>query len=130
MIGQHKEIVDYVTPVVFVAGSIKIANLLKRMQVAKTHIAIVVDEYGGTEGIVTMEDIIEELVGEIWDEHDAVTSQEILQIYDGSYRVLCSTNVEKMLDYFNVKYETMDVTTVNGWVVVHLDKLPERRRFL
>lgn len=124
VIGQHKEIVDYVTPVVFVAGSIKIANLLKRMQVAKTHIAIVVDEYGGTEGIVTMEDIIEELVGEIWDEHDAVTSQEILQIYDGSYRVLCSTNVEKMFDYFNVKYETMDVTTVNGWVVVQLDKLP------
>ncbi|MBN7773008.1 HlyC/CorC family transporter [Clostridium aminobutyricum] len=124
VIGQHKEIVDYVTPVVFVAGSIRIANLLKRMQVAKTHIAIVVDEYGGTEGIVTMEDIIEELVGEIWDEHDAVTSQEILQIYDGSFRVLCSTNVEKMFDYFNLKYEEMDVTTVNGWVVVQLDKLP------
>lgn len=125
VIGQKKEISDYVTPVVFTPGSIKIATLLKRMQKAKTHIAVVVDEYGGTEGIVTMEDIIEELVGEIFDEHDATTAQEILQIYDGSYRVLGGASVEKMFDYFGLKYEEMDVTTANGWVVVNLDKLPE-----
>ncbi|MHC1722033.1 MAG: HlyC/CorC family transporter [Aminipila sp.] len=125
VIGQNKEITDYVTPVVFTPGSIKIATLLKRMQKAKTHIAVVVDEYGGTEGIVTMEDIIEELVGEIFDEHDATTSQEILQIYDGSYRVLGGTSVEKMFDYFGLEYEEMDITTANGWVVVNLDKLPE-----
>lgn len=125
VIGQKKEISDYVTPVVFTPGSIKIATLLKRMQNAKTHIAVLIDEYGGTEGIVTMEDIIEELVGEIFDEHDATTSQEILQIYDGSYRVLGGTSVEKMFDYFDIKNEQMDVTTVNGWVVVELDKLPE-----
>ncbi len=125
IIGHGKEISDYVTPVVFTPGSIKIANLLKRMQKAKTHIAVVVDEYGGTEGIVTMEDIIEELVGEIFDEHDATISQEILQIYDGSYRVLGGTSVEKMFDYFDLRYEEMDVTTANGWVVVQLDKLPE-----
>lgn len=125
VIGQNKEISDYVTPVVFMPGSIKIANLLKRMQKAKTHIAIVVDEYGGTEGIVTMEDIIEELVGEIFDEHDATTSQEILQIYDGSFRVLGGTSVEKMFDYFGLRHEEMDITTANGWVVVQLDKLPE-----
>ncbi|WP_312094248.1 HlyC/CorC family transporter [Aminipila sp.] len=125
VIGQNKEINDYVTPVVFTPGSIRIATLLKRMQKAKTHIAVVVDEYGGTEGIVTMEDIIEELVGEIFDEHDATLSMEILQIYDGSFRVLGGTSVEKMFDYFDLKYEEMDVTTVNGWVVVNLDKLPE-----
>lgn len=125
VIGQKKEISDYVTPVVFTPGSIKIATLLKRMQKAKTHIAVVVDEYGGTEGIVTMEDIIEELVGEIFDEHDATASQEILQIYDGSYRVLGGASVEKMFDYFGLDYEEMDVTTANGWVVVNLDKLPE-----
>ncbi|MGN0712008.1 MAG: HlyC/CorC family transporter [Anaerovoracaceae bacterium] len=125
VIGQNKEIADYVTPVVFTPGSVKIANLLKRMQTAKTHIAIVVDEYGGTEGIVTMEDIIEELVGEIFDEHDAAISQEIIQIYDGSYRILGGTSVEKMFDYFNLDFEEMDITTVNGWVVVNLDKLPE-----
>ena len=125
VIGQQKEIADYVTPVVFTPGSIRIATLLKRMQKAKTHIAVVVDEYGGTEGIVTMEDIIEELVGEIFDEHDATASQEIIQIYDGSYRVLGGASVEKMFDFFGLEYEEMDITTANGWVVVNLDKLPE-----
>ncbi|MEG1585038.1 MAG: hemolysin family protein, partial [Anaerovorax sp.] len=83
----EKNIAEYISPVVFVAGSIKIANLLKRMQKAKTHIAIVVDEYGGTEGLVTMEDIIEELVGEIWDEHDEVVADGIVRQPDGTYNV-------------------------------------------
>lgn len=125
--GSGKPISDYIKPVVFVAGSIKIAVLLKKMQSVKTHIAIVVDEYGGTEGIVTMEDIIEELVGEIFDEHDAVTSQDILKLRDDSYRVLGSANLEKVLDFFDVEDENdeIDVTTVNGWVVVELDRLPK-----
>jgi len=122
--GSKKTISDYVKPVVYVAGSIKAADLLKKLQVNKTHIAIIVDEYGGTAGLVTMEDIIEELVGDIYDEHDEVESQEITQLQDGSYRVLCSTNVEKMFDYFDEEVE-LDATTVNGWVVLQLDKLPK-----
>ncbi|MEG0923674.1 MAG: hemolysin family protein, partial [Anaerovoracaceae bacterium] len=114
---------NFVKPVVYVAGSMKVAALLKRMQQNKTHIAIIVDEYGGTAGIVTMEDIIEELVGDIYDEHDLVESEEITQMQDGSYRIMCSTNVEKMFDYFDEE-EDLDVTTVNGWVVLQLDKLP------
>ncbi|QIB70506.1 HlyC/CorC family transporter [Aminipila butyrica] len=125
VIGQKREIADYVTPVVFTPGSVRIAALLKKMQKAKTHIAIVVDEYGGTEGIVTMEDIIEELVGEIFDEHDGTASQEIIQLYDGSYKVFGGASVEKMFDFFELEYQEMDVTTANGWVVVNLDKLPE-----
>ena len=121
--GKDKQIADYVKPVVFVAGSIKIAALLKMLQAKKSQIAIVVDEYGGTEGLVTMEDIIEELVGEIYDEHDEVESTEITPLQDGSYRVLGGTNVEKMFDYFDEEIET-DVTTVNGWVVLQIDKLP------
>ncbi|MCI5687684.1 hemolysin family protein [Anaerovoracaceae bacterium 42-11] len=122
--GSKKTISDYVKPVIYVAGSMKAADLLKKLQVNKTHIAIIVDEYGGTAGLVTMEDIIEELVGDIYDEHDEVESQEITQLQDGSYRVLCSTNVEKMFDYFDEEVD-LDATTVNGWVVLQLDKLPK-----
>ncbi len=117
------KILEYVKPVIYVVGSIKIAVLLKKLKQKKTHLAIIVDEYGGTDGIVTMEDIIEELVGEIYDEHDEVESEEIVKLQDGSYRVQCSTNFDKMLDYFDV-YEDVNVTTVNGWVVLQLDKIP------
>lgn len=122
--GSKKTISDYVKPVVYVAGSMKAADLLKKLQINKSHIAIIVDEYGGTAGLVTMEDIIEELVGDIYDEHDEVQSQDITLLQDGSYRVLGSTNVEKMFDYFDEEVE-LDATTVNGWVVLQLDKLPK-----
>lgn len=121
--GGRASISEYVKPVIFVAGSMRIAQLLKKLQMVKTHIAIIVDEYGGTSGLVTMEDIIEELVGEIYDEHDTVELQDIVQQQDGSYRVLCGTNIDKMFDYFDVE-EEIDATTVNGWVVLQIDKLP------
>ena len=113
----------YVKPVIFVAGSMKISQLLKRLQKAKAHIAIIVDEYGGTSGLVTMEDIIEELIGEIYDEHDGDQLQDIVLQQDGTYRVLCGSSVDKMFDYFDVD-EDLDCNTVNGWVVLQLDRLP------
>lgn len=125
ILGADKDLHDYIMPVVFTPGSVKIAQLFKKLKNAKSHIAIVIDEYGGTEGIVTMEDIIEELVGEIFDEHDVTISKDIHPIYDGSYRVQGATSVEKMFDFFGVKEEEMSISTVNGWVGVHLDKLPE-----
>ena len=124
--GSKKTISDYVKPVIYVAGSMKVAALLKKLHLSKSHIAIIVDEYGGTAGLVTMEDILEELVGDIYDEHDEVMSEEITELQDGSYRVLASTNVEKMFDYFGEEVELEDATTVNGWVVLQLDKLPKQ----
>lgn len=122
--GTNEDIRKYITPVVFVPESIKIAQLLKRLQQEKAHMAIVVDEYGGTSGLVTMEDIIEELVGEIYDEHDQEEQAEIIKRKDGSYKIQASANLDKVFDYFGVE-EEHDVNTVNGWVVVELDKLPK-----
>lgn len=125
IVGTDRHISDFVKPVVYVAGSMKVAELLRKMQTMKTHIAIIVDEYGGTEGLVTMEDIIEELVGDIYDEHDLIISQEITELQNGSYRVLCNASLPKVLDFFGMQ-DQFDVKTVNGWVVLQLDKLPEK----
>lgn len=125
IVGTNRTISDFVKPVVFVAESMKIAHLLRKMQAMKTHMAIVVDEYGGTSGLLTMEDILEEIVGEIYDEHDVIMSQEVTELQNGSYRVICSANLQKVFDYFGIDDE-IDANTVNGWVVLCLDKLPEK----
>lgn len=125
IVGSNRTISDFVKPVAFVAGTMKISTLLKKLQSIKAHIAIVVNEYGGTEGLVTMEDIIEELVGDIFDEHDAIMSQEVTLLQNGSYRVMCNANVAKIFDYFEIDEEP-DANTVNGWVVLELDRLPKK----
>lgn len=122
--GTSADIREYVAPVVFIPETMKLPVILKKMQTTKTHMAVVIDEYGGLAGIVTLEDILEELVGEIYDEHDTVISQEIMPLYDGSYRVKGSANVEKLFDFFDVD-DYIDPVTVNGWVMLELDKLPE-----
>lgn len=126
VLGDGMTIADFVTPVVFVAETIKIFDLLRKMQQSKTHMAIVIDEYGGTSGLVTMEDIIEELVGEIYDEHDAIVNKEIMPLQNGSYRVQCSANISKILDYFEIGEDIEEVNTVNGWVAMQLDRLPRK----
>ncbi len=102
-------------PALFIPPTMKIRLLLNQLQEAQSHIAIVTDEYGGTLGIVTMEDILEELVGEIWDEHDDV----ILNIKpreDGSAMVLCSTELIDLMEHFDTE-TACDATTVSGWVM-------------
>ena len=84
------------------------------------------DEYGGTTGIVTMEDILEELVGEIWDEHDEVT-REIEMVSEQEYTVLGSTNLEDLFEILDKeKDEELEVLTVSGWVMDVLGKIPEK----
>ncbi len=126
VMGTNKSIADYISPAVFVAESIKIFDLLRKMQQLKSHMAIVIDEYGGTSGIVTMEDIIEELVGEIYDEYDVILNKEIMPLQNGSYRVRSDANIDKVLDYFGIDEEISEVNTVNGWVAMILDHLPHK----
>ena len=118
VVGENRELEQYIKPVAYVAESIKAAVLLKKMQTKKTHIAIIVDEYGGTTGLVTMEDIIEELVGKIYDEHDAIEMREVTRLYDGSYSVAGGANVEMVGEDIDI-----NATTINGWVMIELDRL-------
>lgn len=112
-----------IKPPVFVPPSMQISDLLQLLQKNKSHMAVVSDEYGGTMGIVTMEDILEELVGEIWDEHDEVV-EDFQQIGDNLYRVSGSVEVDKMYRYFDLNGEE-DATTVSGWVMDHLERIPK-----
>lgn len=119
----NKDIAEIICPVLFIAKSKNIGELLKELQLKKSHIAVVMDEFGGTVGIVTLEDILEELVGEIWDEHDKVV-KEIEKISDSEYMVTGSANVEKLFEELD-REEEFDVLTVSGWVMDELDKVPD-----
>ena len=112
-----------IRPVLFITPNMKIGTLLKNLQAGKSHIAIILDEFGGTEGLVTMEDIVEELVGEIWDEHDEVI-QEIQPVSQDEYLVLGSTNVDKLFEKLGIEKE-FEVITVSGWVMEYMECLPK-----
>ena len=119
-----KDTEKIIKPVAYVAETLKAAVLLKKMQAKRTHIAIVVDEYGGTTGLVTLEDIIEEIVGDIYDEHDAVVLRDVRPAGDDVYMVAGGANLEDFFEMFGEEIEA-DATTVNGWVMIELDRLPK-----
>ena len=118
-----RKLSEVMTEPVFVPKSIKISDLLKYLQRNKSHIAVVSDDYGGTLGIVTMEDILEELVGEIWDEHDDVV-ETFTKLDDNKYKVLCNTDLDTLLKFFDISYDEEN-SSVNGWVMDELGKIPE-----
>ena len=119
-----KETESIIKPVAYVSENLKASVLLKKMQAKRTHIAIVVDEYGGTTGLVTLEDIIEEIVGDIYDEHDAVQLRDVRPSGKDAYLVAGGANLEDFFDMFDEEIEC-DATTVNGWVMIELDRLPK-----
>ena len=108
---------------VFAPASLSICNLLKLFRTSQTHMVILLDEYGGTEGIVTMEDVLEELVGEIYDEHDEI-SEEVVEQEDGTLIVDGNMQLQELLDKFEVENE-YDADTVGGWASEMLEKVPE-----
>ena len=110
--------------VVCVPEHMKISHLLRQLQQEKIHIAVVVDEFGGTSGIVTLEDILEELVGEIWDEHDEVV-EEFCKVGAHEYRISCSASLEDLFELFQIEDDETDSSTVSGWVIEQLGKLPQ-----
>jgi CBS domain containing-hemolysin-like protein len=109
---------------VFVTEYMKISHLLELLKVNKSHMAIVKDEYGGTLGIVTMEDILEEIVGDIFDEHDEIIEQ-IKKIDDTHYQVKGDTDLDDLFEILEMEEdEDADYATVNGWVQDQLGRIP------
>ena len=120
----EKEISEIITPPVFVHKSEKIRELLERLQREKSHMAIVIDEYGGTAGIVTMEDILEELVGEIWDEHDEVV-EPFRQVATDTYIVDAGISFDDFCEQFDIEDNEADSVSLGGWIMEQLDKIPD-----
>jgi CBS domain containing-hemolysin-like protein len=114
---------ELITPPLYIPKSETANDILKTFKQEQSHIAIVVDEYGGTVGIVTMEDVLEEIVGDIWDEHDEVV-EEFSELEDGKFKVSCDMNIDDFCEQFGIEIET-ESTTVNGWVTEMLDKIAE-----
>ncbi len=119
-----KNIEQIVKNVLYTSPHVKVPSLLRQLQSSKLHLAVVIDEYGGTSGIITMEDILEELVGEIYDEHDEV--EEFFQkVNDTTYLVKGETEIDDMFDYFGFDCkEEFDFNTTSGWVIHNCDCIP------
>lgn len=111
-----------VKEVLFVPPGIKISEMLRRFQENKEHLAVVVDEFGGTAGIVTLEDVLEELVGEIWDEHDEAVEQ-LRQVEDRCWLVSGTMRLDELREFLNLG-EDCEAVTVGGWVIQRLDAIP------
>lgn len=122
--GTDQPVESILKPAEFIPPSMKISALLKLLQQNKLHMAVIVDEFGGTEGIVTLEDVIEELVGEIWDEHDTVIQESFQKLNEDTYLVHCSTDLDDLFDFFHIHPET-EASTINGWFTENLDRIPE-----
>ena len=119
------DIKNIMQEVVFVVEHTKISALLRKLQLKKMHMAVVLDEYGGTMGIVTVEDIIEELVGEIYDEYDDF-DEEIVKNEDGTYLVNCKMSLDDFFEHFDLvdEVEQFDANTVGGFVAEQFGELP------
>ncbi len=125
VLTEHQPIASVIKKTVYIAKQMQISELLKLMQQKKTHMAVVADEFGGTLGIVTMEDILEELVGEIWDENDEVIEDFSTQP-DGTVKVLGGAQLDRMFEYLEMdEDEDAESVSVGGWVLEQLEKMAE-----
>ena len=114
---------EIIKPVIYVATTQPVNELMKELQEKQLHMAVVTDEFGSTAGIVTLEDILEEIVGEIWDEHDEII-EEIKEVGEKEYVVAGRCNIENLFSELDIDYE-IDSVTVGGWAMEVLGKIPE-----
>lgn len=124
--GEKFDLSRYLRTPTFIPESKRLNTLLKEFRVSRNHMAIVVDEYGGTAGLLTIEDVLEEIVGEIDDEHDPHEAEPIQKQDDSRYQVRALTRVEEFNDYFASDLHDEDYDTIGGLVIHHLGRLPRR----
>ncbi len=124
-VGTTK-VADIMTPAQYVPETLSILSLLRDMRIRKNHIAVVVDEFGGTSGLVTLEDIIEEITGEIYDETDDDEVDDIIDLGDGSFLLQGTTHIESVADAFDIAFdEDGDYDTVAGFMIDEVDHIPQ-----
>ena len=123
--GEVARLTDLMRPPVYVPETKRIDDLLREMQRARNHMAVVVDEYGGSTGVVTLEDILEEIVGEIHDEHDRAPAS-VERLPDGSFLVAARTNLEELNEALDWTLPKRDYETVAGLVLSTLHRIPRR----
>ena len=124
--GKNTPLKELLRPAYFAPETIKADNLFKEMQKEKVHIAIVVDEYGGTEGIITMEDLLEEIVGNIYDEFDQPEQPEIVPLEENQWRVSGATPLSSLVDDLDLPLpESDDYDTLGGMIVTRLSSIPK-----
>ena len=125
--GDDFEIRDMLRPAIFIPESKRLNVLLKEFRSSRNHIAIVVDEYGGVSGMVTIEDVLEQIVGEIEDEFDFdETEDNIIQDKNGRYRVKASTEIEDFNEFFKVAFSNEEFSTIGGLIIHAFGHLPKR----
>lgn len=127
-IGREDEfdIDDIMRDAVYATESQRLDTLLTEFRDRRSHMAVVIDEYGGLSGLVTIEDILEEIVGDIVDEHDVTEIPEIQRSEDGSFSVLATTNIEDINDYFDLQLDTNQFDTIGGLVTHTIGKIPDK----
>src|SRR3970282_1431316 len=123
----HFNVHDMLRPAVFVPESKRLNFLLREFRTSRNHMAIVVDEYGGVAGLLTIEDVLEQIVGDIEDEYDFdEASDNILLESSGRYRVKAITQIPDFNAAFNTHFPDQDYCTVGGMIIAHLGRLPKR----
>lgn len=123
---QQKNISELLRPPIFVPESKRLNVLLKQFREDRNHMALVIDEYGSLAGLITIEDVLEEIVGEIEDEHDANTDQHIRKLSDSHYVINALTPIDDFNDYFDAKIEDDEFDTIGGIVTNKFGHLPKR----
>ena len=124
--NQSFEINDYIRPATFIPESKRLSILLKEFRINRSHMAMIVDEYGGVSGLVTIEDVLEQIVGKIDDEHDEEDEVDIKQHGSNRFSVRALTPLDDFNEYFNTEFENDDVETIGGYLLGIIGHLPTR----